>query len=48
MRKLFLIAGSLLLLAFAAEGLLWLRYPRDPVKFTAFFVCSHQTIRVLT
>ena len=39
MRKLFLIAGSLLLLAFAAEGLLWLRYPRDPVKFTAFFVC---------
>ena len=39
MRKLLLAAGSLLLLAFAAEALVWLRYPHDPVKFGAFFIC---------
>lgn len=38
MRKIFLITGSLLVLAAAAEGLVWLRYPHDPVKLGAFFI----------
>jgi CAAX protease family protein len=39
MRKLLLAAGSLLLPALGAEALVWLRYPYDPVKFGAFFIC---------
>jgi CAAX protease family protein len=39
MRKLLLAAGALALLAFAAEALVWLRYPNNFVKLTAFFLC---------
>jgi CAAX protease family protein len=39
MRKLLLAAGSLVLLAAGAEALVWLRYPHNPVKLGAFFLC---------